>query len=445
VRDIVLILATLGFLPLCFRYPAIGAICWVWFSIMNPHRQVYGIALGQQFNLVIAAVTLLGWLISSERKRWTPDLMPKVLLLFVLWTTFNSFFAIFPDYSWVYWDRTVRTLALVFLVFFVATTKARIHGLVWILVLSIGYYSVKGGLFTIATGGNFIVLGPPDSILGDNNQMALGAVMVLPLINYLRIHTEKRILRLGLGAAIFLQIIMVLGSHSRGAAVALAVAFGTFCLTTRRKIGYIVIGGTVLIAALSLMPASYFSRLDTISGSISEKSSDTSFQGRVEAWHVATGVAVDQFPFGAGFNAPQLPAIFHRYEPEAPIHAAHSIYFQILGEQGFIGLAIYLLILFLALWNTRVIIRQTRDRPELLWAYDLVSMMRIALVSFYVGGAALSMAYFDGFLLVIALLSALRELTARKELPNRIPMPISAPARVGGLQSAPGGVSISRS
>ena len=80
-RDLLLVLATLGFLPLCFRYPAAGAICWAWFSLMSPHRLVYGGAYGQ-FNLVIAAVTLAGWLISRERKRWTPDLVPKLLLIF---------------------------------------------------------------------------------------------------------------------------------------------------------------------------------------------------------------------------------------------------------------------------------------------------------------------------------------------------------------------------
>jgi probable O-glycosylation ligase (exosortase A-associated) len=402
---------------------------------------VYGIAYGQQFNLIIAAATLLGWLISAERKRWTPDLMPKLMLVLVLWMTLNSWFAVFPEYSWEYWNQTVRTLALVFLVFFVANTKARIHGLVWIVVLSLGYYGVKGGIFTILTGGQFHVFGPDGSILADNNQLAVAVVMTLPLVNYLRMHTKLRALQLSLTAAIFLEIVTVLGSQSRGAAVALAATFCMFCLTTGRKIIAYALAGTVLLAvALSLMPGAYFDRLHTIN----DAGGDSSFAGRLAAWHVATDIAIDRFPFGAGFYAPQRPEIFRKYEPAEIPHAAHSIYFQILGEHGFVGLSLYVLILLLALRNTGVIKRQTRDRPELLWAYDLANMIRIALVGFFVGGAALSMAYFDAYLLLIAVLSTLREVTAARPLPRPILLPTVAPAFIGGYPPRPVTASLDR-
>ena len=113
------------------------------------------------------------------------------------------------------------------------------------------------------------------------------------------------------------------------------------------------------------------------------------------AWKEATYIAIDHFPFGAGFYAPQRPEIFHSYFPYAIPHAAHSIYFQVLGEHGFVGLALYLAVLVLALRNASIILRQTRNRPELEWAHDLANMMQIALIGYYVGGAALSMAYFD--------------------------------------------------
>lgn len=404
----------LGLVPLCLRYPAAGAICWTWVSIMNPHRQVYGFALGLQFNLVIAVATLLGWLFSAERKRWTPDLMPKLMLVFVLWMTFNACFAPFQDRSWEYWDRTIRGLALVFLIFFIGNTKARIHGLIWIVVISLGYYGVKGGVFTITHGGQHTVFGPAASILGDNNHLALAVVMTLPLVNYLRLHTKSRWMQLGLVAALFFEVAMVLGSKSRGAAIALMITLAVFWLSTRRKVLYAAIGAVIIASALSFMPASYFTRIDTIA----EADKDASFMGRVAAWEVATRVAIDRFPFGAGFYAPELPSIFNHYLPNHSALAAHSIYFQVLGEQGFTGLALFLAILLLALYNAGIVRRQARGSPELLWAYDLGNMIRVALIGFYVGGAALSMAYFDGLFLLIALLSTLREITAPKPLPD---------------------------
>jgi putative inorganic carbon (HCO3(-)) transporter len=151
---------------------------------------------------------------------------------------------------------------------------------------------------------------------------------------------------------------------------------------------------------------------------------DSSFQGRLDAWRVATYVALDRFPFGAGFYAPQLQVIFNHYLPEATPHAAHSIYFQVLGEHGFIGLALYLAILVLGLRNAKRVIRQTRDVPGLEWAHHLARMIRTSLIGYYVGGAALSMAYFDGYLIMFAILSCLRELCARAVAPEpALPMP----------------------
>ena len=87
--------------------------------------------------------------------------------------------------------------------------------------------------------------------------------------------------------------------------------------------------------------------------------------------------------------------MFFHYIPVTETHAAHSIYFQVLGDTGFPGLAIYLVILFLAFLNCYRIRKATRKRPELEWAYDLATMIQLSLVAFCVGGSALSLAYYD--------------------------------------------------
>jgi putative inorganic carbon (hco3(-)) transporter len=414
-RDVVLVIGMLGFLPLCVWNAAAGVVCWVWFSIMSPHREIYGFAAGQPLNSVIAVATLIGWLSSREKKRWPGDAMPWLMLVWFAWMTLSSLFAPFPDWSWDYWNRIMRIMILVFLTFFVANTKSRIHGIIWAIIVALGFYGVKGGLYTLVTGGGGIVFGPPDSIIYDNNQLALAIVMSLPLANYLRMHTKMRLLQLGFALAICLEVVMVFGSHSRGGVLALGVTLFFFWLRTRRKLLYgfaaVVLIGTVLY----LMPDSFWERMSTVNN----LDEDASFQGRVMAWWVAFYVARDRFPFGGGFYGPQLAPIFNSYFPDANTHAAHSIYFQVLGEHGFIGLALYLPILLLALNNTRIIMRQTRGKPELLWAYDLGAMTQVSLIGFYVGGAALSVAYFDGFLLLIALMSTLRALTAPKPVPAR--------------------------
>ena len=303
-------------------------------------------------------------------------------------------------------------------------------------------------VFTIMHGGHAIVYGPPDSVYADNNQLALAVVTELPLLFYLWRYTRAQWLRLPMLLALGLQVVMVFGSYSRGGVIALGAMLAMLWLRSDRKILYGVLVLLMVAGGLSVMPDAFFDRLHTVNS----LDTDDSFQGRVNAWHVAFWYATEHFPFGAGFYAPQIKSIFNHYLPDADPHAAHSIYFQILGEQGYVGLAIYLAILLLALRNAGIVLRQTRDRPGLRWAYDLADMSRVALIAFYIGGAALSMAYADEYLLIIALLSVLRQLTQpeavaakararrrRSLLPQPEPAAIAVPLRYGtGPGSSPG-------
>jgi probable O-glycosylation ligase (exosortase A-associated) len=430
VRDLALVLGMLFYIPMALRLPAAGVLCWAWFSIMNPHRQLFGFAYGQPFNSVVAVATLVGWLVSREPKRWPADATPWLLLALVIWMTVTTPLGVAPAYSWIFLDRTLRLYALIFMVYFTCTTKARIHAMIWVLIISLGFYGVKGGVFTILGGGHAIVYGPEDSVYNDNNQLALAVVTELPLVYYVARHTRAAWLRIPALLAMMLQVIMVFGSYSRGGVLALGVMLSILWLRSDRKILYALLAVAVVMAGLSVMPDSFFTRLHTVNN----LDTDDSFQGRVTAWQVAFLYATDHFPFGAGFNATQTPMVFNHYFPDRNTHAAHSIYFQILGDHGFMGLALYVPVLLLALRNAGIIRRQTRGNPELLWAYDLADMMRVSLVSFYFGAAALSMAYSDVYLILIALLSNLRGLTQPAALAAQVK---KAPPRRVGLRAAP--------
>jgi probable O-glycosylation ligase (exosortase A-associated) len=142
-----------------------------------------------------------------------------------------------------------------------------------------------------------------------------------------------------------------------------------------------------------VMPQKYMDRISTI-GTASE---DSSFQGRLDAWEVAWHTALDR-PMGAGFEGPQQPANWDLYLPGVHRRASHSIYFMVLGEHGFIGLTIYLAMIFAAWRNLVKTLKLTRDRPELLWAKDLAQALQVSVIGFLVGGAALPMAYYTGCL-----------------------------------------------
>ncbi len=408
-RDIAIVLVILLGCFWTIRRPFVGVLLWTWITMMDPHQLAFGFSQTLQVNLLVAIVTLGSLLLSKERKLPPLDANTVLMALFFLWFTMNSFFAIDPGSCWALWDRTWRVMLLGVLVAMTATDRIRIHALVMTMAMSLLYYGVKGGGFTLMTGGGNHVEGPPSSTISDNNQLALAILMVLPLANYVRVHAANLLVRRAFLVAMALSMVAVLGSYSRGAFIALAGLAVVGWFRVKQKLLYPLVAAAVIVPALYFMPNGFFDRM----GTIQSANQDASFQGRVDAWGVAFGYARDHFPIGAGFDGPQKPWIFATYAPGKDTHAAHSIFFQVLGDQGFGGLAIYLLLIGVCITNAMTVRRLTKGRAEFAWAYDLAGMLQLTLFVYCLGGAALSFAYYDGLYVCAGLLSVLREFVRR--------------------------------
>lgn len=407
-RDLVLLTCFLFCMGLAFRYPFAGILTWAWLSFMAPHQGVYSFSQSIPFNMIIG-VTAVGCLIIKGELQKLPSNIVTIMSVFLLiWMSITTLNAFNVDWSYAYWLITFKTFILFFLIMSTATTKVRIHALIWVIVISLGFYGVKGGIFSILHGGHYKVWGPPNTIIYDNNQLALALVLVLPLMNYLRLQSRNRLVQLCLSAAMALQLLAVISSYSRGSILALAVMLALLWWSSKNKFALAILGFAVIGAGLGMMPDSFWERMNSVNDAVAGE--DVSFQGRVDAWHVATAYAIDHFPIGAGFYGPQLPAIFHHYLPDHEPHAAHSIYFQVLGEHGFPGLLAYLTMLAAALFNFRYVARQARTWPGWGWIVDLARMSGVGLLSFYFGGAGLSMAYYDVMLTLIALSAVTRKM-----------------------------------
>jgi hypothetical protein len=77
------------------------------------------------------------------------------------------------------------------------------------------------------------------------------------------------------------------------------------------------------------------------------------------------------------------------------VQAAHSIVFSVLGDHGWIGLLLSGFILALGWRSASWVIAQSRGDPSLSWAAGLMRMIHVSLLAYLVGGAFLSLAYFD--------------------------------------------------
>lgn len=398
-RDNLIFLIIFALVPFSIKRPVIGIMAYTWISLMNPHRLTYGAAYGFPFAALIAGATMLGILVSKEPRRLPVNGTSILLFVFLAWINVTVFFALEPDLAWKEWDRVMKTLFATSLAIWLIREEKDIKIFAAVVALSIGFYGVKGGLFTIITAGGSRVVGPEDSYIADNNTLALALVASTPIIWYLRTIVNHKLLRLGLSGAAFLTLVGAVGTYSRGALLAGSAMMFFLWLKSDQKMRSALALMLVVPVVFMVMPEQWFSRME----SIDDYKQDASAMGRINAWMFAINVAKDNF-LGGGFRV-FTPNIFRMYAPDPlDYHVAHSIYFQVLGEHGIVGLVLYVL-LMISTWRTaQRVLRACRGKPELKWAFDLASMLQVSLIGFAVAGAFLSLAYYDLYFDIIALI-----------------------------------------
>lgn len=404
-RDLVIATIVFGLLPFVFKRPFWGILLMAWLGYMNPHQLCYGFMVAMPVVQIVFIVTLIGMLMSKEvvRMLWSREII--LLVVLIGWMGITTTQAFFYDAAATQYVKVIKIQIITIMTLLMLTSVERVRLFVWVIVLSLGFFGVKGGLFTILNGGSYRVQGPPTSFIAGNNELALALVMTIPLMRYLQIHETKNLVKKGLMAAMVLTAIAAIGSQSRGALVALSLTGAIFWLKGRNKLmtGLIMVLGMVAIA--SIMPSSWSERM----GTISTYDQDASALGRLNAWATGWNVATDRF-FGGGFEMFQ-DSVFVRYAPDpAFVVDVHSIYFQMLGHHGFVGLFMFMGLLVLTWMKCGAVIRVAKKNPALLWAQDLASMIQVSLIAFMTAGAFLGLAYFDYFYHLIALVVVLHHL-----------------------------------
>ncbi len=389
-RDLFVATIVFGLLPVVLVRPFVGILLLAGLGYLNPHRLCYGFMLEMPVVMIVALVTLVAMLASREAKRmvWSREVV--VLVLFVLWMGITTTQAVYYEPASTQYVKVIKIQILTFMALLLLTTPERVHLLVWAIVFSIGFYGLKGGIFTIVHGGVYRVQGPPGTFIEGNNELALAMVMTIPLMRYLQLTEKSNSIRLALTGWMLLTAIAAFGSQSRGALVALVFTGGMFWIKSRKKFMTAVLVAVAAIVALSIMPPEWFQRMNTIE----TYQDDESALGRINAWWTAYHVANARF-FGAGFEM-WRPGVFAAYAPDpGNVRDAHSIYFKVLGEHGWIGLGLFLTLLGLTWLKCGSVIRLAKKRPDMTWARDLAAMIQVALVAYMSAGAFLGLSYFD--------------------------------------------------
>jgi probable O-glycosylation ligase (exosortase A-associated) len=411
-RDLAVILLFSGAGLYALRKPYIAALLWTWIGLMNPHRLGWGMAYEMPFAMAAGAILVFSMLINSQKVRWTFAYPTPVLLVFIAWMGITTAFAIFASESLSRYVEVLKVLLMLIPLAAVIRTREEILGLIVVVAGSLAFFGIKGGIFTAVSGGDFRVWGPPASVIEGNNELAVALIITVPLIYFLATQAaalrtlpvisrvSEKWIKLFMYLSMFLCLISAIGSHSRGALLAMVAMGSILWWRSKAKMSLAIVALVMGLIGTAFMPEHWMTRMNTIQ----TYEEDASAMGRINAWTMAINIANDR-PTGAGFVT-DSPVIYQSYAPNPSfVIVAHSIYFQVLGEHGYIGL-----ILYLAFWISTYMLagrigRQTAKHPELGWANTLASMSKVSLVGFAVGGAFLSLAYWDmPFYIFVALI-----------------------------------------
>lgn len=421
-RDFALIVLVLGSLPICFFNPFFGILMWTWIAYFNPHRFTWGFAYDFPIAAAVAVPTLLGTLFARKINRHF--LTREMLLLLLLWAWFaiTLFYAMHvplfaghialakEDFS-----RISKILLMSVVIILLVISKQRLRLLVLVTALSFALLALRATLFGLRTGGGYHVWGPPDSFLSDNNGFALALNMVLPMFYFMAREERGRLLRWILRLGFACSIFSIVLSYSRGGLLGLAVTLAAISFKSRYKVlSGLLIAMSVLLV-ITFAPEQWIKRMSTfLTGQL-----DGSAKQRLVSWGTAWNFARDYPITGGSFRALPDVEIFQRYQP-GPLPGGflssgpHSIYFQFLSEQGFVGLGLFLALVACAWMTVRGLRRRARDLPSARWMIAYTHMVEVALLGYVVSGAFLGFANFDLLYQVLAMAIILKILYRRE-------------------------------
>jgi probable O-glycosylation ligase (exosortase A-associated) len=414
-RDLGLVAFLLAALLLGLKRPFVFVLAFVYVDLVQPQRLSYHLLNAFPISMMLAPLAMGAWLLFDE-KRWTRfsgrQGIIALLLIYVALTTFNADLPVEAQFKWVWvWKVLLFAVFLPLAIW----SRLRIEALLMVVVLSVAAIVIPVGIKTALGGGGYgQALGFVDNNTGlfEGSIMSTAAIGIIPILIWFARHgtlfKPHWMVNAFVGCLIFACLLVPVGTQARTGLVCIA-ALVLFALRfAKRRLLYIGIIGVVGAAAIPLLPSSFQERM----GTIQEYKADESASTRLAIWKWTIDYAVEH-PFGGGFEAYRQNKVQYNLDnsPKAgaiPLatpapaqnvvtdagRAYHSSYFEMLGEQGFPGLALFLILHIYSLVRMEAVRRRFRKTDgEDAWISPLATALQTAHLVYLVGSIFVGIAF----------------------------------------------------
>lgn len=422
------------YLALGGRKPFLWVLAYLYVDILAPQLISWGVLSHIPTSLIFFTAAFAGWLFFDDKTDSRFTFRQFLLVLLLLYCGYTTMVADFPKEAAEKWAWVWK--ALVFSIFLPLTlrTRLRIEAALLVMVLSAGAIIIDGAIKTLAGGGGYGAL----RFFVDNNTglyegsiISCVAIAIIPSIFWLARHgtifpSEWRVWTFA-GALTFACLLIPVGTQARTGLICIGVLCVLYLRTAKRRILIGTLMTVAVLVAVPFLPKSYTARMNTIENNKADQSAST----RLAVWGWTWGYAKDH-PFGGGFNvylANNLRfetvstetsgsnTIVTKQVVEDGARAFHSSYFEMLGEQGFPGLALWLTIQLLGIVQMEILRRRwsRRTGEDEQWQAPLAVALQLAHIIYMVGAAFVGIAYQPFVLMLIGVQNGLWSYLRRVE------------------------------
>jgi probable O-glycosylation ligase (exosortase A-associated) len=417
IRSLFLVTIFLSFFGLGMAAPFVLTLGYVWVDTFRPQDVAWGILNQMPVAMIMGVAALGSYFLMDRRSPPRLTLTTLLTLLMAGWMTATMFWAEVPLAGWSKWDWAFKTVMFSAFIPLVIRSRAQIEALAQVYVFSLAANFIPFAGKMLLSGGGYgrnLGLMAGNGNLSEGGLLSIAVLMTIPLSLHLSRHTQllprTRLVKLGyIGLAGF-ALLTALGTYERSALVGIVALGGYLLMRSRHKLVFGLCLAVIATLIVYMMSATWHDRIDTIS----VPTADSSALMRLLVWSWTLRYAVSH-PFGGGFNC----FLVDRLEfPDGSVvfgHAFESSYFEMLGEQGWVGLGLFLGVVVLTFFALRRLARRTRRIPHLVWCADMSDALQAGMVVFLTSGAFLDVGFQPEIWFFVAMSVSLREYVRRVE------------------------------
>lgn len=439
-RDLVFVGYLAALLLLAFKRPFLFTLVYAYIDIVAPQRLSYFLLNSIPVSLIVFALAFLGFVLADDKKDSRFSVRQGAMVLLLIYCGLTTIEAAVPDAALVKWDWVWK--ALVFAIFLPLTlrTKLRIEALALFMVLCAATLIITGGIKTLASGGGYgvlVLLVDDNAGLYEGSIISMVSICIIPLILWLSKHgtvfpPDWRV-KIFAYALVFAALLIPIGTQARTGLVCIGVLAVLQLRFAKYRFVYAGLAVMLGIMAIPFLPQSFTDRMSTIQNYQADESAST----RVAVWQWTWEYAKNN-PFGGGFDvyrinkltyeladdedAPEVE-LDYELEDDGPIEivdegrAFHSSYFEMLGEQGFPGLFLWLIVHVGGVWRMEILRRRylKRGKEGEQWIAPLATALQNGQIIYLTGAMFVGVAYQPFVYMLVALQIGLDTYLTRRE------------------------------